>query len=345
MTTSRRATPAGKPRKIRNLDQLAQLSGVSKATVSRAMANSPLISAATREKIQRIAKAHGFRVNRNARRLSGSTHTIAVALDFPALEGKRLSDPFHFELLADVASALALREREVLLCSPKMDEERGYEDLIAARGADGIIFLGQGSRERYLNELSKSDVPFVVWGAVRKNSSYCTVGTDNVRGGWLVGQRFAALRRKSVLFLGARGSLEFNLRREGLARGLKDNGSDAGIIDVQAFDLSYESSLLAVRHWFGTETTTPDAIFAASDTTAMAVYVVLRERELRVPADVSVIGYDDIPFATYLVPALTTVRQSTSQGGALLVEKLMQRLEGRSAVSACLPTELIVRAS
>jgi len=345
MSNGRSGTHSRKIRKIRNLDQLAELTGFSKATVSRAMANSPLISEATIEKIQSAANAHGFRVNRNARRLRGITHTVAVALDFPALEGKRLSDPFHFELLADVAKALALREREVLLCSPKMDEERGYQDLIAARGADGIIFLGQGSRERYLKELSRSDVPFVVWGAVKKDNPYCAVGTDNYRGGWLVGQRFAALRRKTVLFVGATGSVEFSLRRAGLEGGLRDNGSDARILDAQALDLSYESSLLAVRHWFGTEKARVDAVFAASDTTAMAVYVVLRERGLGIPDDVSVVGYDDIPFASYLIPALTTIRQSTSQGGALLVEKLMHRLDGHKPASASLPTELIVRAS
>jgi DNA-binding LacI/PurR family transcriptional regulator len=331
--------------RIRNLDDLAQLSGFAKSTVSRAMANSPLISDETTRTIQRLARTHGFSVNRNARKLTGRTNTIAIALDFPALEGSRLSDPFHFELLADVAKALAVREQEVLLCSPRMDEARGYEELIASRGADGIVFLGQGARETYLRDLSKTAVPFVVWGAVRADTPYCAVGTDNVRGGRLAGQRLAALGRKRILFVGAEGHIEFELRRAGLEEGLALSKSDATIIDVHSSDLAYESTLALVRSWLDSGVPPPDGVFAASDTKAMTVYAALFERGLRVPHDVSVVGYDDIPFATHMTPPLTTIRQNTSQGGALLVEKLMQRIEGLRPRSALLPTELVVRGS
>lgn len=334
------------PEPAKTMDDIAALAGVSKPTVSRALADSALVATDTKERIVEIARAHGYYANRNAQKLRGKrTNTVAVAVDFPALAGRRISDPFHFELLADVVKALGVRDQDVLLCAPKLDEERGYEELIAARSADGVIFLGQGSRESYLRDLARSKVPFVVWGAVEEDAPYCSVGSDNAYGGWLVGQRFAELSRKRVLFVGAKGHREFKLRRAGLEKGLREAGSRASVIDLETQDLSFENNYNLTRNWFSGRERVADAVFAASDTTAMAVMSVLRERQLRIPDDVSVVGYNDIPFASHLSPALTTVRQNTSQAGALLVEKLMQRLEGLRPRSTVLPTELIVRAS
>jgi DNA-binding LacI/PurR family transcriptional regulator len=208
-----------------------------------------------------------------------------------------------------------------------------------------VIFLGQGARRQYLQDLSKSDVPFVVWGAVQEVNSYCAVGTDNVRGGMLAGQRLAALRRRNVVFLSAEGHIEFELRRQGFERGLKESSAAATITDLNAPDLTYEHALSTMGAFLASGRSAPDGVFAASDTMAMAACAALKEAGLSVPSSVSVIGYDDIPFASLITPPLTTIRQNTGQGGAILVEKLMQRLEGRQPSSVLLPTELIVRAS
>jgi DNA-binding LacI/PurR family transcriptional regulator len=116
---------------------------------------------------------------------------------------------------------------------------------------------------------------------------------------------------------------------------------------VLVSDFSYETALAAMGAYFDgkTKADSPDAIFAASDTIAMAVYKALRDRGLIVPKDVSVIGYNDNPHAAWCSPSLTTVRQDTRQAGSLLVEQLMLILEGRKPQSIMIPAELIVRES
>lgn len=343
---------AGAPARARTgksaktMADVARLAGVSKQTVSRALRGSTLVTSQTRDRVLAIAKEHSYIANRNAQRLrSKRTNTIAVAVDFASLAGHRLSDPFHFELLADVTRALGVRDQDVLLCSPRVDEERAYEQMLASKGADGIIFIGQGGREGYLRQLASSAAPFVVWGAVADHSPYCVVGSDNVRGGYLVGKRFCEIGRQRILFVGAAGHQEFDMRLEGLKAAVHEFGRGISIEHLATDDLSYDNSYLRAHNYFAGLDRPPDAIFAASDIIAVAVMAVVREKGLRIPTDISIIGYNDIPFASHLAPALTTVRQNTQQAGALLVERLMQALEGVKPRSIRLPTELVVRES
>jgi DNA-binding LacI/PurR family transcriptional regulator len=335
-----------RPKVASTMAEVAQLAGVSKQTVSRALRGSPLVVPETKERVVAIAREHGYIANRNAQRLrSKRSNTIAVAVDFASLAGHRLSDPFHFELLADVARALGIRDQDVLLCSPHIDEARAYETMLASKGADGIIFVGQGGRETYLRQLALTAAPFVVWGAVSDDSPYCTVGSDNLRGGWLVGKRFGEMGRRRILFVGASGHQEFEMRLQGMKSALQQFTGTTEIEHLATDDLSYDNSYLRTRNYFADLKKPPDAIFAASDLIAIAVMAVVREAGLRVPADISIIGYNDIPFASHLTPSLTTVRQNTQQAGALLVEKLMQTLEGIRPKSVKLSAELVVRES
>src|SRR5689334_18282835 len=129
------------------MDDIARLAGVSKPTVSRALRDSPLVTDETKQPIREIAQRHGYDINRNAANLRRQrTDTIAVIIDFPALPEHRLSDPFHFELLANIANALTVRQQDVLLCSPGSAHNGGYAHLLANKGVDGIIFLGDSGR-------------------------------------------------------------------------------------------------------------------------------------------------------------------------------------------------------
>ena len=322
---------------------IAALARVSKPTVSRALRDSPLVTPETKAHVLAIAAKHGYAVNRNAQKLRDKrTNTIAVVADFKSFPGSRIHDPFSFELLADVGQALALRNQDLLLCAPVVDENHAYQSIIASRHADGIIFLGQGRRDSVLRKLAATDAPFVVWGAVVKDQPYCAVGGDNLRGGELAGERFALMGRRRPLYIGGSDEhLEMKLRRQGFEKALRAHK----INRLTLADFSYDVALAALDPLLGAKTQLPDAIFAASDTIAMGVYAALKKRGLRIPDDVSVIGYNDNPHAAWCTPALTTVRQDTRQAGALLVEQLMRMLEGGSARSIMMPAELVVRES
>jgi DNA-binding LacI/PurR family transcriptional regulator len=329
---------------LTTMDDIARLAKVSKPTVSRAFKDSPLVKAATKERILAIARRHGYSVNRNAQKLrSNRTHTVAVVMHLPAQTSESASAPFFFQLLNDVARGLWVRRHDLLLCSPEADDAYSYEVMISSKRADGIIFLGQGPGDKWLKDLARTRVPFVVWGAVDERSSYCTVGSDNKKGGMLAGQRFAELGRDRVVFVGNRSHPEMEHRRQGLAAALRVAGIGAEVIDLEIPDFTFETGHSAMAAFLSRTGSKLNAVFAGSDTVAMGVVVALREANVQVPDDVSVIGYNDLPIAQHFQLPLTTIRQDTYQAGGLLVEKLFQLFDGGKPTSTKVPTELVIR--
>jgi len=333
-TRSARAMPV-------NMDDIARLANVSKPTVSRVLNNSPLVSAKTRERVLAIAQEQGYAVNRNAQKLRQlHTGTIAVLLDFGSHRRGRIGDPFVFELLAGISEALSVRNQDLLLSPPGVTDARRCVELIRARTADGIIFLGQGGREPMLQELARTSVPFVVWGAVDRADAYCAVGSDNRLGGTLAGDLFNRRGARRWLFVGDTGHLEIRFRFEGMNEVALRHGATVEHLPVP--DMAFNAVHAAVGTWLR-ENAPPDAVFAFSDTAAMAVISAFRTAGLVAPNDYSLVGYNDIPPSAHFSPAITTIQQETHLAGAILVEKLMQQLEGVRAQSAMLPTRLILR--
>ena len=333
---------AAKKDNLTSMDDIARLAKVAKSTVSRAFKDSPLLSPATKERILSIARRHGYSVNANAQKLrTNRTNTVAVIMHLPSQLNDSAAAPFFFQLLNDVARGLWLRNHDLLLSPPQPDDPHHYETMIASKRADGIIFLGQGPGDTWLKRLARTRVPFVVWGAGDGRATYCTVGSDNRKGGMLAGQRFAALGRQRVLFVGSRKHPEMEQRRQGLQAALP--AERAAISDLDIPDFTFETGYAAMQaHLAGSEPR-PDAVFAGSDSLAMGVVVALRDLNIRVPDEVSVIGYNDLPIARYFQLPLTTIRQDTREAGSLLVEKLFQLLDGARPASARVPTELIIR--
>lgn len=341
LKTSRSVTGGGV-----TMDDIARAAKVSKATVSRALEGSPLVKPATLERIVALARKHGYTVNRNAQKLwRKRTNTIAVVLNISPGSGKSISAAFLFQLLADVAQFLGHLNQDVLLSLPHADDVHTYQSMLASKRADGIIFLGQGPDRGWLAELARTQAPFVVWGAPADPPSYCTVSSDNRRGGFLVGKRFLELGRQRILFVGNRRHPELEQRRRGLEEALGSKPGGTIIVDLDVPDFSYETSYAECKSWLAAQSTLPDAVFAISDLVAIGMIAALRDAKLRIPQDVSVIGYNDTPYAAHLSPSLTTVRQDTQQAGSLLVTKLFQILDGGKPASVLLPTELIVRES
>ena len=321
------------------MDDIARLAKVSKPTVARA-----LVKQDTRDHILSVAREHGYSVNRNAQKLRHKrTNTIAVSLDFLSHRQNHISDPFIFDLLAGVSEALGDLNQDLLLFAPTHNNLHAFQEVLSSKGADGFIIVGQGHREQMLDDLAEAGAPMVVWGAVQETTPYCVVGSDNERGGYLAGQRFLAGKRQRFLFVGDTSHCELNLRRKGLLQALEDSGADYEINDVVLSNFSYENAFDAANKYLDGATVPPDAVFAYSDTAAMAFICALRNRKLSIPNDVSVIGYNDIPSAAYFSPPITTVRQDTYQAGKLLVSKLMEILEGGKPASATISTKLVLR--
>jgi DNA-binding LacI/PurR family transcriptional regulator len=326
------------------MEEIAKLANVSKPTVSRALSDSPLVKPETRELVLSIARRHGYAVNRNAQKLRQKrTAPIAVSRDFRSHQGNHIADPFIFDLLAGVSEALGACNQDLLLCAPSHNDAESFQQMLSGKTADGFIVLGQGHREEMLAELAGSGAPLVVWGAGTSTTPYCVVGSDNLRGGLLAGRHFLQQGCERFLFVGDVSFREIYLRREGLRQAVAESGRDIALVDLDAGNFSFESAYETARRFLASGAAVPDAVFAFSDTAAMAFIRAFREAGLRFPEDVSVVGYNDIPSAEYFSPPLTTVRQDNHQAGRLLVDKLMDMLDGLPAESATIETELIVR--
>lgn len=324
------------------MDDIARLANVSKPTVSRVLNDSPVVSAKTRDHVLQIARANGYAVNRNAQRLRQSrAQAIAVVLDFGSHRAGAIGDPFVFELLAGISEALSVREQDLLLSPPGLVDVTDFLDLYRSRAADGFILLGEGTRGALLHDLARAAIPFVVWGAVEPETSYCAVGSDNRLGGRLAGERFKTLGATRWLFVGNTDHREIGLRAAGLRDAAAEHSGvsiDELKLDTLAYALTYERAAAHIR-----QHPRPDAVFTFSDTAAMAVISAFREAGHMTPDDYALVGYNNIPPSAHFTPSITTIEQKTDIAGAILVEKLMQTIEGANAKSAMLPTRMIVR--
>lgn len=327
------------------MTEVARRAGVSLSTVSRALAGHSRISEATRRRVRDIAEQLGYHLDVSASNLrTGVTRTIAVVIPLTHATRQRLSDPFFLEMLGALADELAGRGYSLLLAKITQPPASWIAGLIKTRRADGVIVIGQSLHHGELNEAAASDIGMVVWGARLKGQRYVTVGSDNEGGAHAATSHLIDQGCRRIVFLGDPAVPEVRARLDGHLRALASAGiaRAAGLEVPVRFgsDAAYDgvSALLDAHAEF-------DGVFACSDVIAMSAMRALIERGRRVPADVAVVGFDDIPLAAYTTPPLTTVRQDYSAGARALVDKLLQIMAGQRVESEVIPTELVVRAS
>ncbi|PCI51010.1 MAG: LacI family transcriptional regulator [Alphaproteobacteria bacterium] len=334
-----------KKRRPIKMDDLAELAGVSKSTVSRALSDNPLVSKKTRDRIKQLAKEHNYRLNVNARNFFlKETLTIAVLMPSANNADWRILDPFFLELLGNIADALNEAGHELLLAKTSGQSVNWIEEYTKLQRCDGMILIGQGSEHDKINHLWETFDAFVVWGAKLPGQKYCSVGSDNFNGGKMAAEYLLSLGRKRLAFLGDRELPEVMLRFKGYLAALKQ----AGIEPDEQLELStpFESDAAFTATVRLIESGASfDSIVAASDVLAMSAIRALKQYDLEVPDDISIIGYDDIMLSSYYNPALTTVRQNCAEGGHQMVKNLLRILDGEEPVSVLLPTELVIRSS
>ena len=327
------------------MSDLARMAGVSESTVSRALSGSPLISEATRERIHALARESRYAVNEQARNLArGQTRTIEVM--FPIEPGtlQQVSDPFFVDMLAALTDALAERGYDALLTkSPPWDPERPGCALLGGR-ANGVLFVGQGRHREEIEAFSREHRRVVTWGAARVGQDTCVVGSDNAGGMAAATAHLIGLGRRRIAFMGDRTLPEIAQRFEGYTRAMREAGLsvDERLVLDAPFDVrgarASAAALAGLGHGF-------DGIVAASDMIAIAAIAALRDAGRDVPGSVGVVGFDDVALAAHVFPPLTTVHQRIRRGGQIMVDKLMDLLDGKDASAAVLEAELIVRAS
>lgn len=328
---------------------IAHHAGVSQSTVSRALRNSPLVNQETRRRIQEIAKALNYKVDKNASNLrSQQSGTIALLLFQDPTSDDSQINPFFLSMLGSITRACTRKSYDLLVSFQELDDDwhADYED---CHKADGIILLGYGDYTDYEEKVIQLDTQgtrFVRWGAVKSGQPGLSIGCDNFQGGFDITDHLIKLGRKNIAFIGgaSRGSPEFFDRYKGSCKAIEQAGLNVNpklqIDTITTEQSGYDTALqlLDLKQPF-------DAIFCASDLIAVGVIKALREKGKEIPEDIAVVGYDNIPLAEFIRPTLTTVQQDTKLAGEVLVETLINRIHGHTVETTMLPVELIVRES
>jgi DNA-binding LacI/PurR family transcriptional regulator len=328
---------------VSTLVELAELAGVSVATVSRSLAGNPVIAKATRTRIVALAQEHSFQVNRAARNLRlKRTGAIGVVLPLGHEADQHLSDPFFMSLLGPLADAVADRGHDLLLSRVIPKDDRWLDAIVDAGRVDGLIVIGQSNQIDVIERVAQRYRPMIVWGADVSGKAQITVGSDNVAGGRIAAEHLLAQGRTRLAFFGNTEVPEFAARFAGFEQALATAGSKPGTL--LPVHLTSESSYSAIEDYLGSHLS-PDGIVAASDVIAMSALRALAGHGKRVPQDVSVVGYDDVLIATHTTPPLTTVRQDVARGANLMIDLLFCRMEGAEAASVSMRPELILRGS
>jgi DNA-binding LacI/PurR family transcriptional regulator len=334
--------------KATSLD-IAHLAGVSQPTVSRALSGSPMVNEETRRRILSIAEQLNYKVDKNASNLRRQhSGTLALLLFEDPTPDESHINPFFLPMLGSITRACARHGQDLLISFQQLSND-WHADYGDSHKADGLILLGYGDYLAYqgkLRKLVEQGTQFVRWGAVLPDQPGISIGCDNVGGGRLAGAHLAQLGRRHVAFLGDASSHypEFLDRYRGCDEALREARSamDPALqVDAEsAEDSGYAAARTLLRRGLPF-----DAVFAASDLIAIGAMRALIEHGLRIPEDVAVVGFDDIPAARISTPTLTTVVQDTTRAGELLVDKLMRLVHGEPTESQRLPTTLVVRKS
>jgi len=324
---------------------IARLAGVHASTVSRALAGSPLVAKSVREKILRIARSQGYKVNAAARSLRlQRTESVSVVIPLAHEVAQPLSDPFFVQMIGHLADEVTQRGFGLFLQKVVPPMSDWLTDLIGSKRSDGIIVIGQSTEHSALEAVADKYLPLVVWGGRIDHQSYCTVGSDNVAGARLATEHLLSIGRRHIVYLGDIKVPELRLRYKGycqaLANGPRGIGEKRNISTHMTADRAFDAmtSFLATGAKF-------DGVICATDIIAISAIRAIAASGRRVPEDVSVVGYDDLALAAQTNPPLTTVRQNIEQGARHLVDLLFRRMDGEQTESITMAPELIIRES
>lgn len=331
---------------VQTLDDIAQLAGVSKSTVSRALNNSPLISQETKERIQAIAQEYHFRINVPARNLRLQQSRI-VAFVVPTYYPEFFSaeDLFGLEILGGISKGLRALGYDLLIIHVDPHDTTWARTYLDSRRVDGFIIMASNRRQEHLKSLVELDAPFIAWGVPISKFNYCSVTGDNIMGGTLATQHLMQIGRQRIAFLGGpKDELTVQYRFQGFKTALQNAGRSVDPNLVAYGDYSHASGFAAMQRLME-QSPKPDAVFVNSDLMAIGAINAIQHSGKTVPEDVAVVGYDDLSIAAYNNLPLTTIRQNISLVGKLLTQNLIQFIQTGTITNVTTPVELVVRQS
>ncbi len=323
-----------------SIKDIAKAAGVSHSTVSRALSDNPLVAKETRGRIQKIAHERGYTPNAIARGLvTQHTRTVGVIVT-------TITDPFAGEVFRGIEEVAGDNNYRLFLGTSNADPVREVNLVKGLREwrVDGVIVASSRVGSLYMPLLKEIGVPIVLINNQRGGPFVQSVGVDNAAS--------ACLATRHLIEQGHRVIGYLEGPPEHASSGDRLSGYQRALAQAQ---IPFDPTLVVSgngRVEGGEQVTlllalspAPTAIFCYNDMTAIGALRALKARGLRVPDDISLVGFDDIEFASYVDPPLTTIRQPKDEMGRLAMRMLIDLLQSRSVTDIVVPGELIVRES
>jgi len=311
------------------IKDLARLAGVSHSTVSRALNDSPLIPEETRNRIKKLASEHGYSPNSLARQLV-TRKSSTLGLFFLSLEELNFMENFGTQFMTAITRTCHLHAYDLLLFTTPRDlaNECSYIELCRRRQVEGVIFMGMTSNDPHLEEIRHAAIPVAIIDFYLEGKNTAFIGTDSRAGidmalEWLRGQG-----HRDVAFIGGPEVSQVAMARETAYRAYRE--TDRLPARVFRGDFSRNSGYRCAMEISRLDPL-PTAVLAASDVMALGAIKAFKERGLRVPADISVMGYDDAAASENSDPGLTTVGQDANAIGERAVMNIIDRIAGGKA--------------
>lgn len=321
---------------------VAKKAGVSVVTVSRVINHATTVRASSKEKVMKAIKELNYQPSSAAQSLArGKTNVIGLLIP-------NLTDPFIMEVVDSVDRAL---EKEGYFLALSVigvnddDSDVRSNFLFQHDRVDGVLILTPIFEDRYVKSLEEKNIPFVIMDNQIFPYTASSIVVDNIKGGYDVTRHLLEYGHQSIGCIGGPSDLlSAEHRVQGFLNALNEVGLNPFIVERGEFDV--DTGYEVVKRWIAEEAL-PTGIICGDDHIAFGAIDALREHGIKVPEDISVIGYDDHPFASKLHPYLSTVKQPAVEVGIKGVEALFDQMRGkkRNNIVIKLEPELIPRST
>ena len=321
-----------------NIKDISEKTGYSVATVSRVLNHSGSVSTTTYDSVMKVINELGYVPNTLGRNLR-TLKTNIVLVIVPSMR-----NPFYSGIVSGIEEKAEWNGYTVLVCDTNHSYEKlkAYFEFIPQKQVDGIIYISPQGHE---DHSFLKGLPVVVCCESRADIPALQVDIDNVKAGFDATMHLIAQGRRRIALIGGGIESASGLKREeGYRRALKSAGIpiDESIVLKRYYE--YKGGELAARHLFGLQNP-PDAVFAISDTAAVGVINEAQVRNISIPEELMVVGFDNLDLSKMVNPTLTTVKQPCHEMGQSAMTLLLRLLNGESGKNIQCPHELIERKS
>jgi DNA-binding LacI/PurR family transcriptional regulator len=331
------------PRRQPTLDEVAERAGVSRTAVSRVINNAPYVSRAKRDAVEKAIKDLGYTPSRTAQALARKK-TGVIALAVSGDDAAIFADPFFAQVIVGISAALEETDLHLLLCLAASGRGKArFKGLLRTRGVDGVMLTALSGTDPLVGMVEQSGLPTVFGGRPLHGEPAWYVDADNRGGARKAIDHLIQLGRTRIAMITGPADTAVSQRRH---EGYRDALAMAGLPPraTRAGDFTESSGAAAMRQLLEAAPDL-DAVFAANDNMATGALRVLRDSGRCVPADVAVVGFDDLDIAAHTDPPLTTMHQPIRALGTEMARMLVALLSGQDPNPLILPTRLVIRGS